>query len=83
MVCHGLRLRPLAETATDTLEWFRSPDYERQSNLRSGGTPEREAELLAVYRQRWLNHDLPVHFLALMPVAKGKAETAVAQGFIQ
>jgi 2'-hydroxyisoflavone reductase len=49
---HGLRVRPLAETAHDTLEWFRSLDWQRQANLRSGLTPEREAELLARSRAR-------------------------------
>ena len=47
---NGLRVRPLAETARDTLEWFRSLDYDRQANLRSGLTPEREADLLARFR---------------------------------
>ncbi len=49
---HGLRVRPLADTARDTLDWFRSLDHQRQANLRSGLTPERESELLALFRAR-------------------------------
>jgi 2'-hydroxyisoflavone reductase len=49
---HGLTVRPLADTARDTLEWFKMLDWERQANLRAGLTPEREAELLAGYRGR-------------------------------
>lgn len=45
----GFAMRPLEETARDTLEWFNSRDAERQE-LRSGLTAEREAELLAAYR---------------------------------
>ena len=48
----GLRVRPLADTARDTLEWFRSLDVARQARMRSGLTPEREAELLAAYIAR-------------------------------
>jgi 2'-hydroxyisoflavone reductase len=49
---HGLRVRPLADTARETLEWFRALDWERQVSLRSGLTPEREAALLARFRAR-------------------------------
>jgi 2'-hydroxyisoflavone reductase len=49
---HGLRVHPLADTARDTLEWFRTLDWERQSQLRAGLTPEREAGLLAQFRAR-------------------------------
>ena len=45
----GFAMRPLEETARDTLEWFNSRDAERQE-LRSGLTAEREAELLAAFR---------------------------------
>lgn len=48
----GLRVRPLADTARDTLEWFRTLDFTRRSRMRSGLTPERETELLAAYRAR-------------------------------
>lgn len=49
---HGLRARPLAETARDTLDWFRTLDHGRQSRMRSGLTTERERELLATYARR-------------------------------
>ena len=45
----GFAMRPLEETARDTLEWFNAQDAERQE-LRSGLTPEREAQLLAAFR---------------------------------
>jgi 2'-hydroxyisoflavone reductase len=43
----GLTFRPLGETARDTLAWFKSKPPDRQSKLRAGLTPEREAEVLA------------------------------------
>lgn len=45
----GFEMRPLEQTARETLEWFQAQDAERQE-LRSGLTPEREAELLAAFR---------------------------------
>ena len=45
----GFAMRPLENTARDTLEWFNAQDAERQE-LRSGLTPEREAEVLAAFR---------------------------------
>lgn len=48
----GLRVRPLAETARDTLEWFGTLGVARQARMRSGLTPEREAALLAAYHAR-------------------------------
>ncbi|MDX1394720.1 MAG: epimerase [Gemmatimonadota bacterium] len=47
---HGLKARPLAETARDTLAWFEALDDERRSALRSGPSREREAELLAAWK---------------------------------
>ncbi|MBX3725065.1 MAG: epimerase [Xanthomonadales bacterium] len=44
----GLSFRPLAQTAVDTLEWFRSQPAERQAQLRAGLSPQRETELLAL-----------------------------------
>lgn len=49
---HGLQVRPLAQTAKDTLDWFKALEYRRQSRLRSGLAPERERELLAEYSRR-------------------------------
>jgi 2'-hydroxyisoflavone reductase len=48
----GLTFRPLAETARDTFAWFKSLPQERQSKLRAGLTPEREAEALAAWKKK-------------------------------
>jgi len=50
----GLTFRPLAETARDTLAWFKSLPQDRQSKLRAGRTPEREAEVLTAWSKRKL-----------------------------
>jgi nucleoside-diphosphate-sugar epimerase len=50
----GLTFRPLAETARETLAWFKSLPQERQSKLRAGLTPEREAEVLAAWKKQKL-----------------------------
>jgi 2'-hydroxyisoflavone reductase len=50
----GLTFRPLAETARDTLIWFRSLPQDRQSKLRAGLTPEREADVLAAWKKQKL-----------------------------
>jgi nucleoside-diphosphate-sugar epimerase len=47
----GLTFRPLAETARDTLAWFKSLPQDRQSKLHAGLTPEREAEALAAWKK--------------------------------
>jgi 2'-hydroxyisoflavone reductase len=48
----GLTFRPLAETARDTLAWFKSQPAERQAKLKAGLSPEREAEVLGAWRKR-------------------------------
>ena len=48
----GLTFRPLAVTAKDTLDWFKSLPPARQAQLKAGMTAEREKELLALWRQR-------------------------------
>ncbi|HEV8618166.1 MAG TPA: NAD-dependent epimerase/dehydratase family protein [Candidatus Udaeobacter sp.] len=48
----GLTFRTLAETARDTLAWFKSQPQDRQSKLRAGLTPGREAELLDQWRNQ-------------------------------
>jgi 2'-hydroxyisoflavone reductase len=48
----GLTFRPLAETARDTLAWFKLLPQDRQSKLRAGLTPEREAEVLAAWHEK-------------------------------
>ena len=47
----GLKHRPTADTARDTLRWWHSLPDERTAKLRAGLTPEREAALLAEWRQ--------------------------------
>jgi 2'-hydroxyisoflavone reductase len=48
----GLTFRPLDVTARDTLAWFKSLPQERQSKLRAGLAPEREAEVLAQWHKQ-------------------------------
>jgi 2'-hydroxyisoflavone reductase len=48
----GLTFRPLADTARDTLAWFKSLPPERQSKLHAGVTPAREAEVLAAWHKQ-------------------------------
>ena len=43
----GLTFRPLAQTAVDTLSWFKQQPEERQQSLKAGLRPEREREVLA------------------------------------
>src|SRR5207249_5081777 len=47
----GLTFRPLAETARDTLAWFKSQPQDRQSKLRAGLAPEHETQVLAVWKK--------------------------------
>jgi 2'-hydroxyisoflavone reductase len=47
----GLTFRPLADTARDTLAWFKAQPAERQK-LKAGLSPEREAEVLAAWHKR-------------------------------
>ena len=44
---NGLTFRPLATTAADTLEWFRTLSADRQRSLEAGLTSARETDLLA------------------------------------
>jgi 2'-hydroxyisoflavone reductase len=48
----GLTFRPLAETARDTLAWFKSQPQDRQSKLRAGLTAKREVEVLAAWKKK-------------------------------
>jgi 2'-hydroxyisoflavone reductase len=49
----GLRFRSTEATARDTMEWFRREPAERQAKpLLTGFTPEREAELLRLWKAR-------------------------------
>ena len=49
-VAAGLRFRPLEETIADTLAWHRTRPPELE--MRAGLAPEREAEVLAAWRER-------------------------------
>ena len=48
----GLTFRPLAETARDTLVWFKSQSKERQKKVRAGITRQREEEVLKDWHER-------------------------------
>ena len=48
----GITFRPLADTASDTLAWFKAQPVERQAKLRAGLTPEREADVLKAWHER-------------------------------
>jgi len=47
----GFTFRPLAVTAKDTLDFHFSRPLERQQELRSGLSAEREAEVLAAWHE--------------------------------
>jgi 2'-hydroxyisoflavone reductase len=47
----GLTYRSLATTAEETLEWFLSLPPERTAELRTGLSPQREAEVLRAWHQ--------------------------------
>jgi 2'-hydroxyisoflavone reductase len=51
-VAAGLRYRPLAVTARDLLDWWRSLPEERRAKPRAGLDPEREREVLAAWHAR-------------------------------
>src|SRR5882724_7806212 len=50
----GLIFRLLAETARDTLAWFKSLPQDRQSKLHAGLAPEREVEVLTAWHKQKL-----------------------------
>jgi 2'-hydroxyisoflavone reductase len=47
----GLTFRPLADTARDTLAWFKQQTAERQAKLKAGIAPEREKEVLTAWHK--------------------------------
>jgi 2'-hydroxyisoflavone reductase len=51
-VAKGLTFRALAETTRDTLAWFKTLPQDRQSHLKAGLAPEREAEVLAAWHKQ-------------------------------
>lgn len=48
----GLTFRPLAETTRNTVAWFKSQPQDRQSKMKAGLTPEREAEVLVAWHKQ-------------------------------
>jgi 2'-hydroxyisoflavone reductase len=48
----GLRFRPVALTAMETLEWYYSLSEENQSNPPMAISPEKETEVLAAWKAR-------------------------------
>ena len=48
----GLTFRPMADTARDTLAWFKSLPQDRQSKMRAGLTAERESEVLTAWKKK-------------------------------
>ncbi len=51
-VAAGLRYRPLAQTARDTLDWWLSQPEERRAKPRAGLDPEKERQVLAAWHAR-------------------------------
>lgn len=51
-VAAGLTFRPLAETVTDTVGWWKTLPPERQAKLRAGIAPEREAQVLEAWKSK-------------------------------
>ena len=51
-IAAGLTFRPLAETASDTITWFKTLPAERQSEMGAGLSAEREVEVLAAWQAR-------------------------------
>ena len=49
-LAQGLAFRPLLETLTDTLAWWKTLPADRQAKPRAGITAEKEAEILKAYR---------------------------------
>ena len=47
----GLKVRPLEDTVRDTLAWFQSLPAERQSKLRAGLEPQKEADTLRAWHE--------------------------------
>ena len=48
----GLSFRTLAATSADTLDWFKTLPAERQAKLKAGLSPEREVEVLALWKKK-------------------------------
>jgi 2'-hydroxyisoflavone reductase len=48
----GLTVRPMEDTARDTLAWWKTLPADRQAAIKTGFTPEREAALLKAWKER-------------------------------
>jgi 2'-hydroxyisoflavone reductase len=48
----GLEIRPTRETARDTIAWWQTQPAERTASLRAGLSPERETEILELWREQ-------------------------------
>jgi 2'-hydroxyisoflavone reductase len=48
----GLTFRPLADTARDTLDWYKALPVERRAKMGAGIAPQRETEVLAAWHAR-------------------------------
>lgn len=48
----GLTVRPMAETARDTLAWWQTLPAERRAAIKTGFSPEREKALLELWKAR-------------------------------
>jgi 2'-hydroxyisoflavone reductase len=48
----GLTFRPLADTARDTLDWYKTLPAERRAKMGAGLAPQRETEVLAAWHAR-------------------------------
>ena len=51
-IAAGLAFRPLADTARDTLAWWKTLPAERREEPRAGCPPELETEVLAAWHAR-------------------------------
>ncbi len=51
-VARGLRFRPVADTARDTLAWWRAEPADRRAKLRAGLSPARERAVLEAWKAR-------------------------------
>jgi 2'-hydroxyisoflavone reductase len=51
-IAHGLTFRPLAETASDTILWWKTLPEERRNTTRAGLPADREVEVLAAWHSR-------------------------------
>ena len=48
----GLRIRPMRDTVTDTLRWHQTRPEAERMHLKAGLSPEREAAVLAAWKER-------------------------------